>query len=163
MVEASQTSVSAAGIWAIVIVMVLVLAFWLTAIVLADRSQARASGRARLAGDTRLASDTGPALTGTWAGGSVAGARAPEIPEEAAHEPILAPADAQGADAQGAEARGRHARDEEAETTREDIPAQRTPGRHQRSEMPRQRGGEADRAERSYTGQAPPDDEERDR
>lgn len=152
MVEASQTSVSPAGIWAIVIVMVLVLAFWLTAIALADRSQARASGRAR------LASDTVPTLGGAWAGGSVAGARAPEIPEEAVHEPILA-----AGDASGAEARGRHAKDDEAATTRADVPAQRTPGRHERPAMPRQRSGEGDRAGRSYAGQATPDDEERDR
>ena len=51
MVEAVQTNVSPAGIWAIVIVAVILLAFWLTAITLADRSQVRASGRARMAGD----------------------------------------------------------------------------------------------------------------
>lgn len=157
MVLASQTTGTTAGIWAIVIVAVCALAFWLTAVMLADRSQARASGRARLAGDTR------PALGGAWAGGSVAGARAPEIPDEAVHEPVVTPAGTPGA-----EARGRHARDEEAapqgETpTRADIPAQRTPGRHERPAMPRQRTGEADRAERSYAGQAAPDDEEQDR
>ena len=152
MVEASQTLLSPAGIWVIVIVMTLLLAFWLSAIALADRSQARASGRARLAGDTR------PTLSGTWAGGSVAGAQAPEIPEEAVHEPIVT-----SGDAPGAEARGRHARDEGAATTRTDIPGQQTPGRHERPEMPRQRSGEADRAERSYAGQPTPDDEEQDR
>jgi hypothetical protein len=157
MVEASQTSVSPAGIWAIVIVMVLLLAFWLTAIVLADRSQARASGRARLAGDTR------PVLAGAWAGGSVAGAQTPEIPEEAVHEPIVT-----SGHAPGAEARGRHARDDQAappaETpTRANIPAQPTAGRHARPGMPRQRSGEGDRAERSYAGQPPPDDEEQNR
>jgi hypothetical protein len=130
MVEASQTSVSAAGIWVIVIVMVLVLAFWLAAIALADRSQARASGRARLAGGT------GPPLSGAWAGGSVAGAQAPEIPEEAAHEPIRTSGGTPGTEAQG---------------------------RPERPGMPRQRSGEGDRAERSYAGQAPPDDEEQDR
>src|SRR6185312_6538581 len=154
MVEASQTSVSPAGIWAIVIVMVLVLAFWLTAIVLADRSQARASGRAR------LASGTGPALGGAWAGGSVAGARAPEIPDEAVHEPIVT-----SGEAPGTEARGRHARDDEAAShgqtpTRADVPAQPAAGRHARPGMPRQRSGEGDRAERSHAGQATPDDEE---
>ena len=152
MVEASQTSVSPAGIWAIVIVMVLVLAFWLTAIVLADRSQARASGR------SRLASGTGPALGGAWAGGSVAGARAPEIPDEAVHEPIVT----------SGEARGRHARDDEAAShgqtpTRADVPAQPAAGRHARPGMPRQRSGEGDRAERSYAGQPTPEDEEQDR
>jgi hypothetical protein len=152
MVEASRTLLSTAGILGIVIVMTLLLAFWLAAIVLADRSQARASGR------SRLPSGAGPALGGAWAGGSVAGARAPEIPGEAEHEPIVTP----GA-ASGAEARGRHARDEEAAATRTDMPAQPTPGRHERPAMPRQRGGEGDHAERSYAGQPPPDDEERDR
>jgi hypothetical protein len=157
MVEASQTAVSPAGIWVIVVVMVLVLAFWLAAIALADRSQARASGRARLAGDT------GPALGGAWAGGSVAGERAAQIPEEAAHEPIRT----SGA-APGTEARGRHTRDDEAAPqgeapTRADIPAQPTAGRHERPDMPRQRSGEGDRAERSYAGQPAPGDEEQDR
>jgi hypothetical protein len=160
MVEASRTTGTTTGIWAIVIVMTLLLAFWLMAIVLADRSQARASGRSRLAGGT------GPALGGAWAGGSVAGAQAPEIPEEGVHEPIVT-AD----DAPGAEARGRHARDDQAapqedqeETpTRANIPAQPTAGRHARPGMPRQRSGEGDRAGRSYAGQATPDDEEQDR
>lgn len=154
MVLASQTTVSPAGIWAIVIVMTLLLAFWLTAIALADRSQARASGRARLAGDTE------PVLSGAWAGGSMAGARAPEIPGEAEHEPIVA-----AGDAPGTQARGRHARDDEAAQqgeapARARVPAQPAAGRHARPEMPRQRSGEGDRAERSYAGQATPDDEE---
>jgi hypothetical protein len=50
MVEAGQTTVAPVGIWAIVIVAVLLLGFWLTAVMLADRSQVRASGRARSAG-----------------------------------------------------------------------------------------------------------------
>jgi hypothetical protein len=157
MVEASQTNVSPAGIWAIVIVMTILLAFWLAAIVLADRSQARASGRSRLAGYT------GPAVGGGWAGGSMAGARAAEIPEEAVHEPIRTPGDTPDT-----EARGRHARDDEAAPpaeppTRADIPAQPTAGRHERPDMPRQRAAEGDRAERSYAGQDAPDDEEQDR
>jgi hypothetical protein len=150
MVEASQTLLSPAGIWAIVIVMTLLLALWLAAVALADRSQARASGRSRLAGDTT------PVLSGSWAGGSMAGARAPEIPGEAEHEPIVTGA----ADTPGTEARGRHARDDAA--PRADIPAQRTAGRHERPTLPRQRGGEGDRAERSYAGQAAPDDGEQD-
>jgi hypothetical protein len=81
MVEASNTTVAPAGIWAIVIVMVLLLAFWLSAIALADRSQARASGRVRL-GQGR----TG--LVGAWTGGSVPGVQDPEIPGEPFHEPI---------------------------------------------------------------------------
>ncbi len=157
MVEASQTLLSPAGIWGIVIAMTLLLAFWLTAIVLANRSQARASGR------SRLASATDPALTGTWAGGSVAGTQAPEIPEESAHEPIVT-----SGHAPDTEARGRHARDDEAVApgqtpTRANVPAQPTAGRHARPDMPRQRSGESDHAERSYTGQPAPDDEEQDR
>jgi hypothetical protein len=51
MVEAAaRTTASPAAIWAIVIVAVVLLVFWLTAITLADRSQARASGRALMPG-----------------------------------------------------------------------------------------------------------------
>jgi hypothetical protein len=57
MVEAGQTTVATAGIWAIVIVAVLLLGFWLTAVMLADRSQVRASGRARAAGGALPAGD----------------------------------------------------------------------------------------------------------
>jgi hypothetical protein len=53
MIEAGQTTVAPAGIWAIVIVAVLLLGFWLTAVMLADRSQVRASERARMAGAAR--------------------------------------------------------------------------------------------------------------
>jgi hypothetical protein len=81
MVEASETTTSPAGIWAIIIVAVVLLAFWLSAILLADRSQVRASGRARLAGD-------GPVSSDAWADGSVPGGRATGIPGEVAHEPI---------------------------------------------------------------------------
>jgi len=49
MVLAARTSASPAGIWAIVIVAVVVLAFWLVSIYMADRSQVRASGRSRAA------------------------------------------------------------------------------------------------------------------
>jgi len=155
MVEAAQTSLSPAGIWGIVIAMTLLLAFWLTAIALADRSQARASGRSRLA--------SGTALGGAWAGGSVAGARAPEIPNEAVHEPIETHGDAPGTEARGRRARDDEAAPREATPTRANVPAQPTAGRHARPDMPRQRSGEGDRAERSYAGQATPDDEEQDR
>ena len=82
MVEAVQTTVSPTGIWAIVIVAVVLLAFWLTAITLADRSQVRASGRARMTGEI------GPAPNGPWTDGSASDEQATQIPEEAAHEPI---------------------------------------------------------------------------
>ena len=141
MIEAANTSASTAGIWAIVIVAVLALAFWLTAIILADRSQVRASGRAR------------PALTGVWTGGSVAGAQAPEIPGEAVHEPIVV----QETGTQGGQG-GDEAVPPGEVPTRTDIPAQRTEGGQHA--MPRQRAGDADRAARSYTARDTPDDEE---
>jgi hypothetical protein len=59
MVEAARTTASPAATWAIVIVAVAALAFWLTMIYLADRSQVRASGRARAA--------TWPSYPGAWA------------------------------------------------------------------------------------------------
>src|SRR5258707_15651908 len=96
MVEAARTMASTGAIWAIVIVAVVALAFWLVAIYLADRSQVRASGRARAA--------TWPVYQGAWAGGSVAGAQGGEIPGQAGHKPPGAPGghtpgehDAQGA------------------------------------------------------------------
>ena len=45
------------------------------------------------------------------------------------------------------------------ETTRPDLPAQAAPGRPA-VQMPRQRTGESDRAERSFAGPAPQDDDE---
>jgi hypothetical protein len=75
MVEAGQTTVAPAGIWAIAVVAVLLLGFWLTAVMLADRSQARASGRARMAGEAL------PASEDAWASGSVPGQRSAEIPQ----------------------------------------------------------------------------------
>jgi hypothetical protein len=120
MIEAARTTATTGATWAIVIVAVSVLAFWLTAMFLADRSQVRASGRARPA--------TWPSYQGAWTGGSVAGAEAPEIPEQAAHEPIVPEGEA---------------------PTRADIPVQRS--------------GDADRAERSYAGPTAPDEEDQGR
>ena len=141
MVEAARTTASTGAIWAIVIVAVVALAFWLVAIYLADRSQVRASGRARAA--------TWPVYPGPWASGSMADEQAGEIPEQPAPEP--------------AEARGRHVRDEpaiEGETpTRVDIPAQPAAGSG-RHAMPTQRTGDADRAERSRTGQGTPEEDQ---
>lgn len=53
MVEALRTSASPAAIWAIVVVAVVALAFWLTAIVVADAQQARDSRRRRMLGAAR--------------------------------------------------------------------------------------------------------------
>jgi hypothetical protein len=148
MVEAARTTASTGATWAIVIVAVSALAFWLVAIYLADRSQVRASGRAR--------AETWPAYAGQSARGGMAGDEAARIPEQASRDT--------------AGARGRHARDEpaaEGETpTRADIPAQpaagsaqpgAAPGRHA---MPTQRTGDADRAERSRAGQGTPEQED---
>jgi hypothetical protein len=58
--------------------------------------------------------------------------------------------------------RGRHERSADGspgETTRPDLPAQPAPGRHA-MDMPKQRTGESDRAERSFAGPAPQDDDE---
>jgi len=129
MVEAGQTTVSAGGIWTIVIVMVLLLAFWLAAITLADRSQVRASGRARRAGTGMGAGGLGAAQ----ARESGPGPLAAEIPRQAARAPAGAPGG--GAD------RGAGVPPGEA-PTRVDLPAQRP--------------GDADRAARSYAG---PDDD----
>ena len=141
MVEAARTTASTGAIWAIVIVAVVALAFWLVAIYLADRSQVRASGRARTA--------TWPVDVSPWAQGSMADEQAGEIPEQAAPEP--------------AGARGRHVRDEpatEGETpTRVDIPAQPAAGSG-RHAMPTQRTGDADRAERSRAGQGTPEEDQ---
>lgn len=166
MFEAARTTASPAAIWVIVIVAVVVLAAWLTAIMLADRYQARRSGNWQATGEAEAASgEAEVASSGGWAGGSLPGADAPEIPGEAVHEPI--------------EAQGRHARDgsvpEGDIPTRVDLPAQSrgpdampaepTPARArpqsaERPTMPAQRGGEADRAERSYAGPSPDEDKQ---
>jgi hypothetical protein len=155
MVEAARTMASPAAIWAIVIVAVVALAFWLTAIYLADRSQVRASGRARVA--------TWPVYAGPWARGSMADEQAGEIPEQAAAGQAPEQAAPGQAAPEQAGARGRHVRDEpatEAETpTRVDIPAQPAAGSG-RHAMPAQRTGDADRAERSRTGQGTPEQDQ---
>jgi hypothetical protein len=156
MVAASQTTGTTGGIWAIVIVAVLALAFWLTAIVLADRSQVRASGRARLAGEI------GPVPGGTWADGSVPGERAVEIPQQAAHEPTGTPVTAAG----GTGAPGEHPGDEAVppgeKPTRTDIPAQSAahPAEAGQPEMPRQRTGDTDQAARSRAVPGPASDDD---
>jgi hypothetical protein len=156
MVAASQTTGTTGGIWAIVIVAVLALAFWLTAIVLADRSQVRASGRARLAGEI------GPVPGGAWAGGSVPGERAVEIPQQAAHEPTGTPVTGTG----GTGAPGKYPAGEAVpqgeKPTRADIPAQPTahPAEAGRPEMPRQRTGDTDQAERSRAVPSPASDDD---
>ena len=161
MVEAARTTASPAATWAIVIVAVTVLAAWLTAIMLADRYQARTSGRWRMTDEADAASGEAESVPGGgWAGGSLPGADAPEVPGEAVHEPIGI--------------RGQYTRDESVSEgdipTRVDLPAQRgsdaMPAESAQARptgpdtVPAQRSGEADRAERSYAGPPPPDEGE---
>ena len=126
---------STAGVWVIVVVATLALAFWLVMIFVADRSQVRASG-------------PGLASRGAWVGGSMVGGLAGEFPAEAVHEP--------------ATTRTGDAGDEPAPPgempTRTDLPAQ--PATAGPDVMPRQRTGEADRAARSHAGPDQPDDEQ---
>jgi hypothetical protein len=142
MAEAAvQTTTSTASIWAIIIVATVALAFWLTAIMLADRSQVRASGAAR-------------ASEGTWTSGSVPGERAREMPDTAASQPVGAP--------------GRMARDESLPQgeipTRADLPAQRTGDTDRPAHSYTVRGyGARSNTARGYTGPAAPDEEERGR
>ena len=169
MVEAVRTTASPGAIWAIVAVAVVLLASWLTAIMLADRYQVRTSGRNRVPGAAELA--VSDAVTAENAPGRQATAGT-------AHEPIGA--------------RGQHARDGSVRDgsvrdgpvrdgpvrdgdvpTRADVPAQSAgpearpagpaPTRAQpagRHAMPAQRSGDADRAERSYAGPPPDEDEQ---
>ena len=165
MIDAARTTASPAAIWAIVIVAIVVLATWLTAIMLADRYQVKTSGRWRMTGETEAASGEADAAThGGWAGGSLPGANAPEIPGEAFHEPIGVRGRyvGHGSVPEGdiptrvdlpAQSRGPDARP--AEPTRPQAQSQPT----ERPTMPAQRSGDADRAERSYTGQPPDEDE----
>jgi hypothetical protein len=177
MVEAVRTTASPAAIWMIVIVAVVVLAAWLTAVMLADRYQVRTSGRWRMTREAELASgETQAAADHAWATEGLAGEDTQEIPGAAAREPVGA--------------RGRTARDgsvPEAEIpTRVDIPAQSAgpdamptppvqapppqvqPAQVQPAQvqparqhtMPAQRSGDADRAERSYAGPPPDEDEQ---
>jgi hypothetical protein len=167
MVEAVRTTASPAAIWMIVIVAVVALAAWLTAVVLADRYQVRTSGRWRMTGEAELASgETQVAAGNAWAAEGLAGEGTQEIPGDAAHEPVGA--------------RGRTASDgsvpEGEIPTRVDIPAQSAgsdamptqpvqapppPAQPARQHtMPAQRSGDADRAERSYAGPPLEDDEQ---
>ena len=71
-------------------------------------------------------------------------------------------ATAQGTQERQYAASGQHERPADGstgETTRPDLPAQQAPGRHT-VQMPAQRSGESDRAERSFAGSAAQDDDE---
>jgi hypothetical protein len=175
MVLAVRTMISTFDIWVLMIVMVLLLAFWLTAIFLADRSQVLASGQ------SWRSARQGALADGVQAEGSLPGEQTAEVPGQAAPEPIGVA--------------GRHAREgsvpEGDVPTRTDVPAQ-SGGRHAvpaqsagqanepvqptasaqptesaqpagRHAMPAQRTGDADRAERSYAGPSSADEEETER
>jgi len=130
MAEAVHMTASSIAVWAIVVVGVAVIVFWVSAIMIAGRRQAREGGKARMPGETEPRSNA-------RAGGSVPGEESAKAPGEAVHERI-AP-------------RGRHARTESVPQgevpTRVDLRAQpAAPGRH---EMPGEQAGDAGRAARS--------------
>jgi hypothetical protein len=138
MVEAAQAAATSAVIWVIIVVAVLCLAFWLIAVLVADRRQAKLSRR-------RIPDRPGAVLNR-----SVPRARrAPDAqaePVAAAHGPVT-------------QARGRHARPEngtptEAPPSADLLGRQEARGRHA---LPRQRSGDADRVEWSLTGPGSPD------
>ena len=98
MVEAVRTTASPAGIWVIVVVAMGLLAFWLTAIMLADRSQARTSGR------------SDPALYhgGVRAGADGRLARGEPVPQEDTPTRVDLPAQRAGRDPVPAQPAGKH-------------------------------------------------------
>ena len=151
----------------IVVVAVVVLTAWLTAVMLADRYQVRTSGRWRMAREVEAApGETQAAAGDAWATEGPAGEDRQEVLGAAAYE--------------HAGTRGRTAGDgsvpEGEIPTRVDIPAQSAgpdampvqpaqapPPQAQPARphtMPAQRSGDADRAERSYAGPPPDEDEE---
>jgi hypothetical protein len=162
MVEAVQTSTSTFGIWAIVVVAVVVLAVWLVGISVADNIQTKESRRWRQLRD----SEPEPAMVSPEAALDRAGSST--VPGQRRGDEGGAERAAAGQKA--AAARGRHAkpaldgagdfRRDAAEAhwrteapTRPDLPAQTaSTGRHA---MPAQRTGDTDRAERSLAGPDP--------
>jgi hypothetical protein len=159
--EAVHTSTSTFGLWAIIVVAVIVLAVWLVGVSVADNIQARESRRwwQRVHG-----SEPEPAI-GSAVVSEVPGQRRGD---EAVTEPIAAQPSTPEPEPVAAQAR--HAlptqptldgagdfRRDAAEAdwrteapTRADLPAQAAPtGRHA---LPAQRTGDADRAERSLAG-----------
>jgi hypothetical protein len=157
--EAVRTSTSTFGIWAIIVVAVIVLAVWLVGVSVADNIQARESRRwwQRVHG-----SEPEPAM-----GSAVVS----EVPgQRRGDEAVTEPIPAQPPVPVPVQAQARHAmptqptldgvgdfRRDAAEAdwrtdapTRPDLPAQAGPiGRHA---MPTQRTGDTDRAERSLAG-----------
>jgi hypothetical protein len=158
--EAVRTSTSTFGIWAIIVVAVIVLAVWLVGVSVADNIQARESRRwwLRVHG-----SEPAPAI-GSAVVSEVPGQRrgdeavAEAIPAQPEPEPETVAAQARQAlptqptlDGAGDFRRDAAEADWRTEApTRPDLPAQAAPtGRHA---LPAQRTGDADRAERSLAG-----------
>lgn len=119
MVEAARTTASTGAIWAIVIVPTVLLAFWLAAIMIADRVQVLSSGRYGLEDEPEAVPGGALAAGDALAAGTLPGERSAGMPGIVTREP--------------AEAQGRHARQEPTlegdAPTRADIPAQ-SRGRH---------------------------------
>ena len=149
MYEAARTYASPTAIWVIVIVMTCVTAFMVGACAVADSVQARIIRRTRLGGTRQWTIEYAEAV-GAGAGGQYEGQTAEMPPRPVPAQTSAASA----ADAREAAATGRHRRpgtDPTGETSAQGVPEQSptAPGRHA---LPRQRGGDTDRAERSYSG-----------
>jgi hypothetical protein len=146
--EAVQTTASTAETWAIVVVVLVVVIFMVSAPLVADLMQHRENEGARR--DAALGRPRVPAPRGQYPG---------ELPRQRPEDEAVAAAGAHAA------AAGRHRRPGAGAgpgaepPTRPDLPAQLpAAGRH---EMPAQRTGEADRAERSHARpDAPGEDED---
>jgi hypothetical protein len=147
--EAVQTTASAAETWAIVAVVLVVVIFMVSAPLMADLMQHRENDRARR--DAALGRPRVPVPRGQYPG---------ELPRQRPGDEAVAAAGA------NATAAGRHRRPGAGAgpgagaepPTRPDLPAQ-SPGAG-RHEMPAQRTGEADRAERRYAGPGTPGGDE---
>lgn len=180
MVEAARTSASTFEVWVIVVVAVGLVAFWLSAIFLADRSQVRTSGQAwrtaeREASDSEWTGRTlRSALTAQVGGQTMRGRRSRLAGEELAPEgdiPARADLPAQPTGEPAVPALSGQSGGQAA------VPAQRTgttrPGEPAQpvepaqagaqDAVPAQRTGEADRAERSYAGPPPSGEDEHER
>ena len=184
MSEAVRTMASPAAIWTIVVIATALAFFMATAAFFMDLSVARTQRRDRMLG---IGPEAGSALAmaagSQWprlgeallAEAGVQQSAAAEIRSgvpaqyaaEQEAEPPTVPIPAQRAQATQATqdaATGRQGRPDDAATggempTRPDLPAQQAPGRHA-ARMPAQRTGESDRAERSFAGSAPQDEDE---
>jgi hypothetical protein len=162
MVEAVRTTASTAAIWAIIAVAMLCLAFWLTAVLVANNLQARESRRRR-----ELLDAPGPALSGTGVPASaVPGQRSDSGQPEPEPEAVTAwgrhakpgagyvTADNVEPSSPATSGPGTNSPETGGQAdapTRPDLPAQQ-PAQSGRHAMPTQRTGDSDRAQRSFAG-----------